>query len=158
MPPADHISTSEAARLLGVSASTVRNWLRDGRLQGSEGAQPQRPRLWVRVDEEGMPLGSDSVRNRAKRYGEPIERRIAALERQIRRDAPSDERFRDAALQLSNAMEIQRHAFELQLEATKALNQAVSEQATIVAGLLVGDPLELVNKQVGATQRPGRRS
>lgn len=158
MPEEDTISVSEAARRLGVSESTVRNWLRQGRLRGQLGHQPVRPRSRVLTDRLGHPIGHDGrpvmssshtgsdwdVRTTLEQRVSCIEQRLSTLESVTAAEPGTGERFRDAALQLNAAMDHQRRAFQLQLEATKALDEAVAEQAQIIAGLLVGDPNEVV--------------
>lgn len=153
MSGAKLITVSEAARRLGVSTSTVRNWLRQGRLKGAVGTQPVRPRWSVVTHSSGQPLGHDGQPIRAATAApghwdrlESIERRMVTLESALGIEGTKDERFRDAALQLNAAMEHQRRAFQLQLEATRALDNAVAEQAAIIAGLLVGEPVSNVSE------------
>lgn len=135
------ISVADAARQLGVSESTVRNWLTSGRLRGARGAQPSRPRWRVLTDEQGRFVDHDGIVVPASRSTahveaelEALRQRVGALER--REPGHADGDFRVAALQLSLVMEHQRQAFELQLESTKRLNMAVTEQSAIIAGLL----------------------
>lgn len=126
-----YIGTSEAARRLGVSSATVRNWIRDGRLQGTRGTQPSRPRCFVLVDAAGRPLGAGGTPLQPYRGAAPEGER------------PPSERQRDAALQLSAVLETHRKAFGLALEALKFMDQALAEQGNIIAGLLIGDPAEI---------------
>jgi predicted site-specific integrase-resolvase len=144
------IGVAEAARKLDVSAGTVRNWLHIGRIRGERGEQPSRPRWRVFVDGTGQPIGEDGSPVPSSRRDSDLEHRVADLERRLASPAydprgDSNESFRDAALQLNTVMEHQRRAFQLQLEATKALELAVAEQAAIISGLLVGDPSNAVD-------------
>jgi excisionase family DNA binding protein len=142
------ITVAQAATKLRVSQSTIRNWIAQGRIQGEVGKQPRRPRWAVVADVSGVPLDINNRPmdiDRRSGSGEDIqiallEARLSSIEQVMSRTSTGDERFRDAALQLNTAMEHQRRALQLQLEATKALDEAVAEQAAIIAGLLIGEP------------------
>lgn len=147
MPTRQTVSVAVAAERLGISSGTVHNRVRDGLLGADRGSQPKRPRLAIWVDARGQPL---DPRGRVVR-AEPgravssiaeLEARVAALEQQVASATrgASGEAFRDAALQLQQAMDRQRRALDLQLRAFQELNEAVAEQANVIAGLLVGDP------------------
>jgi hypothetical protein len=139
---------------MGVSESTARNWLQKGKIQGERGDQPTRPRWIVVADEDGCPVdrtGKPVVGHAATHLSladvDDLVQRVAQLERRQRDGQLTEtENFRDAALQLSAAMDHQRRAFELQVEATAELNRAVADQAAIISGLLTGDPTVLVER------------
>ena len=59
-PPSDLILTSEAARILGVSAQSVRQWERVGRLGATKTASGIR--LFARADVEEMRRSIDKRR------------------------------------------------------------------------------------------------
>lgn len=150
-PGAETVSVADAARRLGVSPSTVHNWLHAKRLAGVQGPQPMRPRWRVWVDADGRPVdpvgrgvaSDESSVGRADRALASLVARVDALE-QRGRERPvhaAGEPFRDAALQLQAAMGHQKRALELQTQAFRELNDAVAAQAEVIAGLLVGEPL-----------------
>lgn len=58
----DEISTGSAASWLGYSDATIRNWIDQDKIHARRGDQPQRPRWYVRVDEEGWPLDQQGRR------------------------------------------------------------------------------------------------
>jgi len=101
----------------------------------------------VWVDQQGRPLDPKG-RAVAGASANPaisildLETRLTAVELRLAASAqaPAGEAFRDAALQLQQAMDRQRRALDLQLRAFQELNEAVAEQANVIAGLLVGDP------------------
>ena len=136
---------------MGVSESTARNWLQKGKIQGERGDQPTRPRWIVVADEDGCPVdrtGKPVVSRVATQADvDDLVQRVAQLERRHRDGQLTEtENFRDAALQLSAAMDHQRRAFELQVEAIAELNRAVADQGAIISGLLTGDPSVLVER------------
>lgn len=133
---ARYIAASVAARRLGVSPTTIRNWLRDGRLQGSWGPQPSRPRCYVLTAEDGRPLDGD---------GRPI----ASVHGSTRMPEgfASEVAGRAAALQLSAVLETHRQAFGLVLQALTLMDRALAEQGQIIAGLLVDDPAHFAHSQ-----------
>ncbi|MEY2474050.1 MAG: hypothetical protein QOK28_3379 [Actinomycetota bacterium] len=141
------VSVAAAAARLTVSQATVRNWVAAGVLGADRGPQPKRPRLAIWVNKQGQPLTPQgrvvaSAVARAASLAD-LEARLAAVEERvvdISVHGVTGEPFRDAALQLQQAMERQRRALDLQLRAFQELNGAVSEQANVIAGLLVGDP------------------
>lgn len=155
------VTPRDAAEVLGVHPSTVINMIRDGRLAGSPGPQPARPRWRVQVDGEGRlltPEGrvvnparvrpiSRSVDGRPKGGdGERetgLEERVAALERFIADRPQLGDRYREAALLLAATLERQREAAELQTKAVQQLNEALAEQGKIIAGLLVPDTIDV---------------
>ena len=136
-----------AAACLGISEPTVRNWIRDGIIAAERGPQLERPRLRVLADDTGWPLSPDGVRVPAQTTAPPLSLeglagRLDIVEQRLETTRPLEtaEGFRDAALQLQQAMERQRRALDLQMQAFQELNAATAEQAQVIAGLLIGDP------------------
>lgn len=60
----DYVPVAFAARWIGKAESTIRNMLDDGRLAGTTGDQPVRPRRYVKVDGKGRLMAPD---------GQPVE-------------------------------------------------------------------------------------
>lgn len=135
---ADEVSTTTAAKRLGVSASTVLNWLRSGRLAGRRGDQPVRPRWYVAVDGAGHPLAPDGapfqIADGDTSIIEELRLFRAAVERTERLGTASE-----VALRLKAAGERQRRALELQAEAINELAAALQEQGEAIAQLLLPD-------------------
>jgi hypothetical protein len=140
------VPASTVASLLGVSSATVINMINDGRLGGGRGPQPKRARWLVNVDDAGRPLAPD---------GSPVEiartdasladvvRRLATLERQVGAAAPAPPQgAREAAILLAATVDRQQKALALHAEAFELLNQTVSEQAQVIATLLMPDSPE----------------
>lgn len=152
--PRQTISVGEAARRLRVSPGTVRNWIRDGKVAATRGDQPIRHRHRVWVDGDGCVLGPDGGRlpfvmadGGQTPQLDDLQRQVDDLRQQVRATARREtqgEAFRDAALQLNAAMDRQRRALDLQAQAFTELNRALADQAAVISGLLVGDPLESI--------------
>lgn len=135
------VSTGVAARRLGVSPSTVLNWLHDGRLAGRRGDQPQRPRWYVTVDDDGRPIGPDDVpiggSTSDSELAEELRRLRTAVERRERVGAAHE-----VALRLKAAGERQRRALQLQAEALNEMAAALDEQGEAIAQLLLPDTVD----------------
>ncbi len=153
--PAAFVSTAEAASRLGVDPATAINMINDGRLGGTRGTQPSRPRWKVHVDSDGYLLDGAGVRvsdqtrppinveESLRRLGERLEH----LERGDSRTAVSgigEKRYREAALLLAATLERQREVLELQTRANQQLSESLAEQGRIITGLLVPDSEELL--------------
>jgi helix-turn-helix protein len=143
------VSTITAAKRLGVSASTVLNWLRAGRLAGRRGDQPLRQRWYVTVDDDGRPLAPDGTPIRAADDDSSIVEELrllrAAVERTERLGTASE-----VALRLKAAGERQRRALELQAEAINELAAALHEQGEAIAQLLLPDTVAQFTDEAGA--------
>jgi len=132
----------------------------DGKLAGTRGDQPIRRRIYIRCDERGRPLDPSGA---PVGVGAPLQARLDALERRVEviedRDgiASEAERLRDAALLMNGVIEHQRRASELQVEAARELGEALSEQASIISALLVGDPTRIVEADTSRLPVPRRR-
>lgn len=139
------MSTTVAAVRLGVSPTTVLNWLRKEKLAGIRGDQPVRPRWYVLVDERGDPVDPDGV---ALRPGpRPDVEHLVAEVRQLR-GAISHERqrspdtLREVALLIRSAADRQQRALELQSQAVQELSAALREQGEAISQLLLPDTVE----------------
>jgi hypothetical protein len=143
------VSTSKAAERLGVSPSTVRNMLNEGRLSGDRGAQPVRRRWQVRVnaegylvDEEGQVVaGQKAPRASLEMEVDELRGRVERIEQRL---GPSgggtnEERYQEASLLLSATLERQREALDLQMRANQQLSSALAEQGRIITTLLIPD-------------------
>ena len=125
--------------------------IEDGRLRGSRGSQPLRPRWTVELNRDGFLINKSGKVVPDQRAPMPDEEDIADLRHRLERLeraggqtplAIPDERYRDAALLLSGTLEKQREALRLQTSATQLLNEALAEQGQIISGLLLPDTLE----------------
>ena len=145
--PDGYLSTSEAAVALGCSSDKVRQMHESGELAGRRGAQPLRPRVYIRCDDlgrplspDGRPVGGPSLHTRI----DDLSRRLEAIENQ-RSDPPDVERFRDAALLQQAVIERLQRAHDLQSQAARELADALAEQARVTSTLLVDDPQVLLS-------------
>ena len=136
------MSVGEAAEDLGWSPSKVRQWFHSGKLAGTRGPQPQRPRILICCDPSGRPLDS----NGQPVAGQSLRARLDALDSRVRAveirisSSTEVERLRDALLLQQDTFERQQRAYDLQARATQELSGALQEQAKIISTLLVGDP------------------
>ena len=147
------VSTVTAAKRLGVSASTVLNWLRTGRLAGRRGDQPLRQRWYVTVDDNGHPLALDGTRMRAAGEDSSIVEELRLLRAVVERT----ERLgtaNEVALRLKAAGERQRRALELQAEAINELAAALQEQGEAIAQLLLPDTVAQFTGESEAASTP----
>ena len=140
--PEGHITTSEAAIALRCSASTVLRMYAEGRLAGQQGPQPKRRRVYIRVNDRGQPLdrsgkpvGGASLYSRL----DDLERRIAAIEDRLVGIAET-ERVRLVEPMLESAIEHQKRANQLQVDAAKEQEAASKEQARVVSTLKAEGP------------------
>jgi len=150
------VTTSEAARRLGVTASTVRNMLSDGRLSGERGGQLTRKRWFIHLDSEGRLIDNsgvavpeqDSTQAAIRAELDEIRGRIQALENshKVSAKAGSAENLREAALLLSATLEHQREAAHLISEANRKLSEALAEQGRIITTLLIPDSEEILER------------
>jgi len=148
------LSTSDAARRLGVDRATVVNMINDGRLKGKRDSQPVKPRWIVLTNTDGLLVSPNGevLPNQAESPGMVIEKRIGQLadrvdaleaRREAQVDRPSEtERLREAALLLASTLEMQREAYQLGSQANHLLSEALAEQGKIIATLLVPDSIE----------------
>jgi hypothetical protein len=148
------VSTAVAATRLGVSPSTVLNWLRAGRLAGRRGDQPVRQRWYVAVDDDGRPLGSNgtpilTVPASDDDLAHGLRERLEAIADRERHGTN-----REVALRLKAAGERQRRALELQSQAIRELAAALDEQGEAIAQLLLPDTVAQFNAETGTGPVP----
>lgn len=113
-----------------------------GLLDGQKGTQSRRPRLYIRVDDQGCPVdpsgrpvGTASVHSRL----DYVEDRIARLEDRLAKIAET-ERVRLVEPMLKSAIEHQHRATQLQVAATEQQEAASKQQASVVSALTAEDP------------------
>ena len=140
--PEGHITTREAAIALRCSASTVLRMYAEGRLAGQKGPQPERRRVYIRVNDRGRPLdrsgkpvGGASLYSRL----EDLEWRIAAIEDRLVGIAET-ERVRLVEPMLQSAIEHQQRANQLQVAATEEQEAASQRQASVASTLSAEGP------------------
>lgn len=141
------VSVAEAAKRLGRSQSTIRNWLAAGTLRGTRGTQPQRPRWSVIVDANGAPLTPRGPHPAFSAPHTSCEAELASLRERIE----ALEHARDRSSELGRAQEIgallrttldhQQRAAHRQAEAIEELGEALRIQSELLTQLLLsGSP------------------